>query len=225
MYKGYLLSDFIYHLENHSECATHCMCWYLSVTDRTREAQLAKTWEGISNYFSFVYHYNANLECCEIMAQEQTGLVPSATLKKGQMDNLWLNCSVDTGAQPHFKLEKGNQKPPSIEKKKVTALVVGKEHQQQQNVQIEKVSSNCLTKCPECGMCFLRKGNLNTHRESKGCLKRKKSQRATDIGQSVLKDDECLASSSEKPKVLKATLLTKLFQKSTSKKKVRASGT
>ena len=175
MYKGYLLSDFIYHLENHSECATHCMCWYLSVTDRTREAQLAKTWEGISNYFSFVYHYNANLECCEIMAQEQTGLVPSATLKKGQMDNLWLNCSVDTGAQPHFKLEKGNQKPPLIEKKKVTALVVGREHQQQQNVQIEKVSSNCLTKCPECGMCFLRKGNLNTHRESKGCLKRKKS--------------------------------------------------
>ena len=30
MYKGYLLSDFIYHLENHSECATNCMCWYLS---------------------------------------------------------------------------------------------------------------------------------------------------------------------------------------------------
>ena len=30
MYKGYLLSNFIYHLENHSECATHCMCWYLS---------------------------------------------------------------------------------------------------------------------------------------------------------------------------------------------------
>ena len=29
-YKGYLLSDFITHLEMHSECATHCMAWYLS---------------------------------------------------------------------------------------------------------------------------------------------------------------------------------------------------
>jgi len=29
-YKGYLLSDFISNLEIHSECATHCMAWYLS---------------------------------------------------------------------------------------------------------------------------------------------------------------------------------------------------
>jgi len=29
-YKGYLLSDFISNLEIHSECATHCMGWYLS---------------------------------------------------------------------------------------------------------------------------------------------------------------------------------------------------
>lgn len=29
-YKGYLLSDFNNHLEIHSECATHCMRWYLS---------------------------------------------------------------------------------------------------------------------------------------------------------------------------------------------------
>ena len=77
---------------------------------------------------------------------------------------------------------------------------MGKEEQQQQNVQIEEVYSNCLTKCPECGVCFLREGNLRMHRESKGCRKRKKSERATDIGQNVLKDDECLASSLENAK-------------------------
>ena len=176
---------------------------YEIVIDRTREPQSAKTWQGISNYFSFVYHYNINLECCEIMAQEQTGLGPSTTLKKAKMDNLWSNCSVDTGALTHFDLEKGNRKAPLVEKKKTTALVVGKENQQQQSVQIEEVSSNCLTKCPECGVCFLRKGNLKIHRESKKCQKRKKSQRATDIGHSVLKDDECLASSLEKAKKFK----------------------
>lgn len=30
IYKGYVLSDFIFNLEIHSECATHCMGWYLS---------------------------------------------------------------------------------------------------------------------------------------------------------------------------------------------------
>ena len=182
---------------------------YEIVIDRTREPQSAKTWQGISSYFSFVYHYNINLECCEIMAQEQTGLGPSTTLKKAQMDNLWSNCSVDTGALTHFDLEKGNRKAPLVEKKKTTALVVGKENQQQQSVQIEEVSSNCLTKCPECGVCFLRKGNLKMHRESKRCQKRKKSQRATDIGHSVLKNDECLASSLEKAKKFKHNTVNK----------------
>lgn len=116
------------------------------------------------------------------------------------MDNLWSNCSVDTGALTHFDLEKRNQKPPLVEKKKTTASVLGKENQQQQSVQIEEVSSNCLTKCPECGVCFLKEGNLKMHRERKGCQKIKKSQRATDIGHSVLKNDECLASSIEKAK-------------------------
>ena len=97
---------------------------------------------------------------------------------------------------------------PLVEKKKTTALVVGKENQQQR-VQIEEVSSNCLTKCPECGVCFLREGNLKMHRESKRCQKRKKSQRATDIGHSVLKDDECLASSLEKAKKFKYNTVNK----------------
>ena len=108
---------------------------YVIVIDRTRKPESTKTWQGISNNFSF--HYNANLECCEITAQTQTGLRLSATPKQGQMENLWSKCSVDTGAQTHFNREKGNQKPPLIEKKKVTALVVGKEHQQQQNVMID----------------------------------------------------------------------------------------
>jgi len=99
-----------------------------------REPQSAKTWQRILNYFSFVYYYSTNLEYCEIIAQEQTGLGPSTTLNKEQMDNLWSNCSVDTGALTHFNIEKGNQKPPLIEKRKITALVLGKENQQQQNV-------------------------------------------------------------------------------------------
>ena len=186
---------------------------YEIVIDRAREPQSAKTWQGISNYFSFVYSYNTNLECCEIMAQEQTGLGPSTTLKKGQMDNLRSNCSVDTGALTHFDLGKGNQKPPLVEKKKITALVLGKENQQQQNIQIEEASSNCLTKCQECGVCFLREGNMRMHRESKACHKRKKSQRANDIGQSVLKDDEYLASSLEKAKKFKHDTINKTASK------------
>ena len=116
------------------------------------------------------------------------------------MDNLWSNCYVDTGDLAHFNLEKGNQKPPLVEKRKITALVLGKENQQQQNVQIEEVSSNCLAKCPKCGVCFLQEGTLSMYRESKVCQKRKKSQGATGIGQSVIKNDECLDSSLEKAK-------------------------
>ena len=87
------------------------------------------------------------------------------------MDNLWSNCYVDTGDLAHFNLEKGNQKPPLVEKRKITALVLGKENQQQQNVQIEEVSSNCLAKCPKCGVCFLQEGTSSMYRESKVCQK------------------------------------------------------
>ena len=181
---------------------------YEIVIDRTRESQSAKTFQGISNYFSFVYHYNTNLECCEITAQEQTGIGPSTTLKKTQMDNLWSNCFVDTGALTHFDLEKGNHKAPLVEKNKITALVLRKENQPQQNVQVED-TSNCLTTCPECGLCFLREGNLKMHKDSKKCQRRKKSRRATNIGQSVLKDEECLASSLQKAKKFKHITVNK----------------
>ena len=50
---------------------------------------------------------------------------------------------------------------------------------------------------------------MTLHRESKACQKRKKSQRATDSGQSVLKDDECLASSLEKAKKFKHDTVNK----------------
>ena len=63
------------------------------------------------------------------------------------------------------------------------------------------------------------------HRESKACQKRKKSQRATDIGQSVLKDDECLASSLEKAKKFKHETVNKTASEiEIEKKNVKASG-
>ena len=133
---------------------------------------------------------------------------PSTTLKKGQMNNLWSNCSADTGALTHLNLEKGNQKPPLVEKRKITALVLCKENQQQQNFQIE-VSLNCFTTHPECEVCFLREGNLKMHRKSKACQKRKNSQRATDIGQTVLKDDKSLASSLGKAKKITHDIINK----------------
>ena len=125
------------------------------------------------------------------------------------MNNLWSNCSVDTGALTHFDLEKGNHKAPLVEKNKITALVLRKENHPQQNVQVEEDTSNCLTTCPECGLCFLREGNLKMHKDSKRCQRRKKSRRATDIGQSVLKDEECLASSLQKAKKFKHITVNK----------------
>ena len=86
--------------------------------DRTKEPRSAKTWQGITNYFSFVYKYNDNQECREIKAQEQTNVGPSVTLTKQQMNRLWTDLTLETGATTQFDLTRGMSKAPLIEKKK-----------------------------------------------------------------------------------------------------------
>jgi len=56
---------------------------YEITLDQDKEPQSAKTWQGISKYFSFVYEYSENGECSAITAQEQTGVGPTTRLKKG----------------------------------------------------------------------------------------------------------------------------------------------
>jgi len=60
---------------------------YEITLDRDKEPQSVKTWQGISNYFSFVHEYSENGECSAITAQEQTGVGPTTRLKKDQIDN------------------------------------------------------------------------------------------------------------------------------------------
>ena len=58
---------------------------YQITLDRDKEPQFAKTWQGISDYFSFVYEHNETSECKAFTAHEQTGVGPTTRLKKTKL--------------------------------------------------------------------------------------------------------------------------------------------
>ena len=179
---------------------------YEITLDRDKEPQSAKTWQGISNYFSFVYEYSENGECSAITAQEQTGVGPTTRLKKDQIDNLWANPVSETGASTQFDLAKGKEKTPLIEKKQMSSTP---EVQLQQAQECQTVLNNSVVRCLDCGACFLREGNLVLHKGSNICQKCQKSKRALATGQNLIRDDVTLASSLQKAKRFKDLAINK----------------
>ena len=182
--------------------------------NRSKEPQSAKTWQGISNYFSFVYVYSDDGECREVKAQEQTGVGPSTTLTRRHIKGLWSESRSDTGSTSELDLTKGQHKAPLIDKNK-TAPVAPEQQQQIQTQETDNNIGTCddLIKCRDCGASFLRPGNLHAHKESKVCKNRQKTKRALAASQNVIKEDEIVNLSLPKQKHLKIQLLTKVMPK------------
>ena len=120
--------------------------------NRSKEPQSAKTWQGISNYFSFVYVYSDNGECREVKAQEQTGFGPSTKLTRREIERLWSESRSNTGSTSEFDVTKGLHKAPLIDKNK-TAPVAPEQQQQIQTQETDNNIGTCddLIKCTDCG--------------------------------------------------------------------------
>ena len=178
--------------------------------NRSKEPQSAKTWQGISNYFSFVYVYSDNGECREVKAQEQTGVGPSTKLTRREIERLWSESRSNTGSTSEFDVTKGLHKAPLIDKNK-TAPVAPEQHQQIQTQETDNNIGTCddLIKCTDCGASFLRLGNLDAHKESKVCKNRQKTKRALAAGQNVIKEDEIVNLSLQKAKRFKDPIVDK----------------
>ena len=178
--------------------------------NRSKELQSAKTWQGISNYFSFVYVYSDNGECREVKAQEQTGVGPSTKLTRREIERLWSESRSNTGSTSEFGITKGLHKAPLIDKNKTVPVAP----EQQQQIQTQETDNNIRTcdhliKCTDCRASFLRPGNLDARKESKVCKNRQKTKRALAAGQNVIKEDEIVNLSLQKAKRFKDPIVDK----------------
>ncbi|KAJ7382542.1 hypothetical protein OS493_034433 [Desmophyllum pertusum] len=71
-YKGYLLSDFINHLEVHSQCATHCMRWYLSPEPACPSNEHPHSCHSCNERWSLISDIKHATVCLNVKESEKT---------------------------------------------------------------------------------------------------------------------------------------------------------
>ena len=136
----------------------------------------AKTWSGLTKYFSFSYQHGTDGNLKSITAQEQGGLGRTNKISKVQVEQLWKGGeNVGTGVSSKFEAvaaanviklpSKVNpNKQPSVEPPGVSNDTQGE-------AEIDNHDSSIL-QCPDCSTVFLRRGNILSHRRSGACKRK-----------------------------------------------------
>ena len=147
--------------------------------DRGEEPASANTWTGISQYFSFSYKYDDNGDFKELTAQEQRGLGSTTKLSTARIARLWKGTSstFGTGFASKFQVSEAAAVEALPEKKKTGQV---KKSTKPNEISETENLQPALPVYSECDKPFLRPGNINRHKGSATC-KRRKGELGKDI--------------------------------------------